>query len=1323
MEISTSFSAARHQSESLFSLAIPPLLKADLNDHSARAFCYPSSATPFDCCLSPPLLRNGLHQGVIDRSSFSSPLRSSAFLTSTPAVGGTTSSFVKDFSVAYPSRAQEASLVRRELRLRQEMDHYRVEELVNEKRYQLEQERKEEREARERLIASARQVEEDRAKRLDEQQERLLQKEREFEDYKAQKAREVEAARERREAAEEKRREVLFQLELERIKGENERRVAEEEKEKTQLHILTQQVSELEEGLREKFQKELEEKDRQSRDALQQQALEWEKRLCSSEVQRETALANLQLQREQDRDQLVHSEREISAAKEEVRELRNEIQRMRKNLASVRDQGEEGDPDGNGGGVWGPSLASQHRRSIQQLQEVFEEDKRRSRRQFTEEVERLKVEMDRRVDELRDQHRAQLRGKEEELGSTQRQLGECQRCLDEEKAKLTMRLHTGDAYFVQEEARLKEEVRTCRFKNQELEERLSKAQRRQQDYERQVDQQSQTIKTLQEEIQQRWKKGVEEMDALREENHRLGHALQTEKEDRQAEKESLQSRLLTGEAYHERLRSLDDLEEKLRSVSTAKEGQEKRWEREREEFQKKLRNTAEALESCKQREVELEREVTGWKHRNMQSERHQTADLERSKREIDEKTMKIEQVESQLRESTMRLDRAKKELQAERDERERQRTTTAQLQSGEKQQLLSELEERKREIDTLRESNTNLTISQEAESHRLMRVVREKEGEVSIRQQEVEDLQREKALQQRRLEDLQRQQQHTTAQLQRSLQEKEESMQSLQRRLAELTEEKVQMERAQRRAEEERQFANVGASTQQQLLKEKDDLVARLETEGRRLKEEFHAQQCTVDELRTRLVNANDTIHRLSIGTTPNHNATPAVAPPSTTFQEHKSTAILPISGNAAQELPSSTPPLVSTLPRPLTVSEGRSPSTYYPNGGSSTVAGEGKLSSPNLPWSSTPSSASWNAPSTGGGGGSFPYPAVSSLVNGEGNAFQDHPTPTPSTWVPPIMDLPKSTPLVSASSVVVGGGGGGGTTSSLTTPGHRSASPVAAPVPSFLVPTALASPSCPPRTRPTSSRSTGSSGRAHASLPPTSTTHATVAESEKAPPDASLLTPSSRPTLIIPPPPVPVFLSSPAGGNPPGSNRISIQEERKEGPPLPPSVSLGPPVSVSPPSERVGSPLHGPVESPRIPHYSGTPGMRDIIVPSPVPAPPSPFSGFVTKADQTVQSGYSLSSQSLQETPPPVHSSAVSPTFMGAIAAPPPPLPLSTNVMPSFSSPSAAPFSGGPPVVPPPPPIAVPSFVASVPVAHPSSVPPGSLPLKEEKKKHHHRH
>lgn len=1299
MEISTSFSAQRHQSESLFSLAMPPLLKSDLSDHSARAFCYPSSVSTFGRGVYPLL-------------------RSPTFFTSTPSIGATPSSFGSEFLVPYPSRSQEVSLARRELRLRQEMDHYRVEEIENEKRLQREQERKEEREARERLIASARQIEEDRAKRLDEQQERLLQKERAFEDYKAQKAREVEAAKERRVAAEEKRRELLFQQELERIKVENERRVAEQENEKTQLQILAKQMSELEEELQEKFQKELEEKEQHSREALQQQAQEWEKRLLSLEVHRQTALANLQLQREQDRDQLVHSEREINEAKEEVRQLKNELQMMRKDLVSVCGQG-EGDADGNGGGrVWGPSLASQHQRSIHQLQEVFEEDKRRSRRQFSEEVERLKVEMERRMDDLRDQHRTQLRCKEEDLASTQRQLGESQRCLEEEKAKLAMRLHTGDAYFVQEEARLKEEVRTFRFKNQELEESLSKAQRRQNDQERQVDQQSKTIKTLQEEIQHRWKKRVEEMDALREENNRLCYALQTEKKDRQAEKESLQTRLLTAEEHQERLRAMEDLEEKFHGVSTAKESQEKRWEREREELQKKLRIAAEELESCKQREAMLEREATTLKHRSTQSEHQRMGDLECSRRELDDKTMKLEQAESQLRETTTRLDRAKKELQAERIEREQQRATSAQLKNGETQQLLTELDERKREIATLRESNTNLSISQEAESQRYMRVVREKEGEISIRQREVEDLQRRIAVQQRSMDELQRQLNHATSTHQRSLHEKEESLNALQLRLTELAEEKMQTERELRRAEEERQFAHVDANTQQLLLKEKDDHISRLETEGRQMKQQIQTQRSTVEELRGRLVQAKDTIHSLSFGTSQNYRATPVA--PSTHFQEQQRIAIS-ANGSDAQERPKellpSTPSLVLSLPHPLQSSQRTSPSPCYPNGSSSPAAGGAKGSSPNIPSGSAPSYVSGNVSSTGGGvGGSLPCPALSPLANREESTFQDHP-PTPSTWVPPMTDLTKSTALVPP---LVG------SISSLTHPDLHSSSPATAPVPSFLVSTVLTSPPRRPMIRPHSARSTSSSGRGHSSHPPASNANPTIAESEKAPPgSSSLVTPSSKPNWIIPPPPppAPVFLSPQTAESPPSSSMAFLSEGGKE----PPSVVIPSSLitSASPPSERVGPSLHEQVENP-IPNHGVTPDKGGIVVPSPV-VPSSPFSGFVTKGDQILQSGYSLSSQPLQEIPPTGNSSAASSTFIGAIA-PPPPLSLPTNVLPtdgpvipSVSSLLAAPFSGGPPVVPPPPPVVVPSFVNSVPVPQPSSISPGSLPLKEEKKKHHH--
>lgn len=1283
MNVTASPSVQFLQSESLFPAVIPPLLKADVNGHNTKAFYCAPPVCSFDCCASLPLRKNPFQRKFLNTARFPSPPSQSRYPSSVISLDS--SSLMPESPMVFPSRQLEVSLIRRELSLQQEIQNYRIEETENEKRHQLQEQRKEELEVRERLLASFRQIEEERAKRLEEQQDRLLQKERDFEDYKAQKAKEVEAARERRIAVEEKRRELLFQQELEKIKVESESRSAAKQAcEKVQLEYLRKHLSQFQEEVQEQFQKELQMHEQQCRESLLQQAGEWEKQLVTLDIERQNFMANLQLQREKDADKVSSSERQVIEAKDEIARVKKAMAGMQKALLS-RSGENEIDAESSGNGFLRSSMAMEHRRSIQQLQEIFEEDKRRSRRQFTEEVERLKTEMERRMDELRDQHRVQMRYKEEELLSTQRQLGEAQRCLEEERAKLAMRLHTGDEYFVQEEARLKEEVRTFRIKHQELEESHCKDQRRIHDQEMHIDQQAKTIQALQCEIHRRWQKRNEEMNTLREENRQLRQALQFEKSDREDEANSLRSQLQAAKEQKVILKAKEELENMLQSVTAAKESQEKLWEKEKEQLRKKIRKSEEDLQSAKQREAALEGKVAAMKQREIQTERERSAEWVNIRKEKEESKKSLESLKLQLRETLARLQRAEEDLRAEREQQEQWRTTTAASKNQEILRLAGELEKRKREISNLQDAKANLKISQETERHRFSRLLREKEGELSMRQGEVAELHHLVAQQQRSVEDLQRRLDSTIATYQQKLQEREETMNSLQTRVTEITEEQIRGEGKLGRMEEQRLLASQDASAQQQLLDQKDFRIARIEDETQAWKRETNAQKSTIEELRARLEHANETIHTLSLISSHSNAAMPRktmsnVDGSSSTPKEGGASVLAQSAGTPPTPPPFH--PSSSYIPSANSI-DGQSPcpyTSYY-----SPAAQAASHTVPPVSISSVSSPFQPHALGTLTSVGGITSSAGLSSPHDETTAIQ-HQSPIPPSWAPPHSLLPPTTSSCAAA-------------------------PSTSQIPS--------------------SHSSNLSGRPHLPHSPGNAAPLLNGEPEKVHHSPQLSPAYSPCDPQVPPSLFPASVSIPpssaqATGVKATNTLSSMQESEGGGPPGVPSSLLTPPPASFPlptatslsPSVQVPSPFPSSAATSILNREAAT--AITLTVPAPV-LPPFSSPGFPQKNDQPVHS--------LNPIPPQYRSTAsmagngvlpVSVPIEGVAALSPPSISLSNNttVVPSSSL-----FSSeveGLSVIPSPPSVVISSAPSPVSLMQPPPVQALGNPTNIEKKKRH---
>lgn len=1234
-------------------------------------------------------------------------------------------------AMMYPSRQLEVSLVRRELQLNQEIENLRIEEKANERRQELEQQHREEWLARERLITSAREIEKERAKRLEEQQDRLMQKERALEDYKAQMAKEVEAAKERRVAAQEKREELLFQHELQRIKVECEEKIAAKNAcEKNHYELVEKQISQLQKEVHTQFQKELQKHEQESREALQRQAQKWEKRFANLEIEREDSLALLQLQREKDADELVNSQRQVLEANEEISRLKSEVEAIQKALLNGRGD-EEDNPESTGRSSSGSSMALQHRRSVQQLQEIFEEDKRRSRRQFIEEVERLKAEMNRRMDELRDHHRIQIRCKEEELISTQRRLEDAQNSLAEERAKTAVNNHSGNEYFIQEEARLKEELRTFRIKNQELEENNSKSLRRQHEQEVQIGQQAKTIQTLQQEIHHQWKKHSEELNNLRDENRQLRHALQTEKNERATESMSLRSQLHSAQQQQALMKTAAEMEETLQSLSSAKENYEKHWEDEKEQLEKKIRASEEELQCVKQRESTLERQLEAAKQQENQIERQRLAALDSARREKEKTTKSVEILESQLRETTARLQRAEQELRVERQEQERWKSTVLEPKVRELERLQRELEEHQREISDLRNTKMTLSISQEAEKQRSLRLLTEMEGGVSMRQREVEELQLQVAQRQRKIEDLERRLESATATYQQVVCEKEESISSLQTRLMEITEERVRIERELRRLEEHQLLAKQSAAAQKELLEKKNSYIARLEDEARQQKRESNAQKSTLEELRARLEQANETIRTLSCGSSHSHRTAKAKAVSSaeenhSSKSESKASVLLQPEGSSHPVPPFlPIPSLSSTIPGASTSDKESSLSCAQHS--------SQRQSMPHSPPSlSVPFSPS---PLVSHCSGSLTAPgsvlSLAPLSPGQGNS-------EPVTIQGQITSLPLSSPhpsnlmeaglQVPLSAVVPLAE----TTTSAPIPPFEAVNSVS---PSVIAPSSLSLvPNC--TSQPFLSNLPIPSSRLefpHFAVTPT---HG-FTESENFHPPLSLsgnsLLPApevlqqlSTPSVSLRPP------SSRVPDNTPGSIYHCSQEGGKESP-----SSLASSVPISPPPSATFSsspPPNSLSVSPQVPQHINSLGVVDTNV---VVVPGRGISLSAANSNMSVSSAFEPSSRNDQllhsaNTTSLQHGTMtsasgkpnISSVTLGVVPVPSPPTNFSLKtsaVTPSSPTPSSS--FPGPPVVVAPPSFSISSISSSVPAAQPSQTQALGTPYNTMIKTKHHHH
>eukprot|EP00796_Vickermania_ingenoplastis_P010149 gene10149-7106_t len=840
----------------------------------------------------PPLLKGDL------------AVPSSSFYYTYPRIGGNSygswypiSGAPLDVAAAspYPSRHLEAALVRRELAVQNEYDHFRMEEVERDRRAEMEQQRREEAEERRRLIESARKIEEERARRMQEQQDNLLKKERELEEWKLQRAKEADALRQKRMEAEERRQEILFQRELERIKQESESRAAS----KGASEALEKSLRESQEAMLKRFQEEVKSREEEYESDARRRETEWAQRLEKLEIQRTTEMANLTLQLQQDAERAANFERKAVDAREEISRLTSEVESLKK-LLSTRGPSQEDAAQ---------SIVTQHKQAVAKMQESFEDDKRRSRRQYLEEVERLKSEYERRVEELRDHQRVQLRCKEEEVESLQRQLHDAQRCLEEERSKAAMVRNTGDSYFTQEEARLKEEVRTLRLKNQELEEQRIRVERRQRDNDTRIDKQGSTIQALQEELQQCLRKKAEELEELRGENHQLRTSLKLEKESMTEELESLRLQLKNAEerAYS---KTTHELEGTIQTLTESREELRRQLEAQKEQQERKIRTLEEELHTARGRREELEREVLAIKDRHSQVERQLSTRLEEVRKESEEKARAAERLEAQLREMTMRFQRTESDLRAERDQHNTALSTASATKDREIQRLGTELNECKRELADLRESKMTLEMSQESETSRAQRQLREKEAELAARQREVEELLSQHAQSRASNDDLQRRIEALSLTHQRALRQKEDELAELQRRLAQAGVEKLRLERDLRTAEEQRVYASNGVSSQQMVLKDREETIARLEADIRDLRNALDAQRHTENDLRDRLSRA--TAQQMM-----SSPITMSGSPPSSTITVGPSSSGLPASAPISSPAPANAAAASPLPPQP----------------------------------------------------------------------------------------------------------------------------------------------------------------------------------------------------------------------------------------------------------------------------------------------------------------------------------------------------------------------------------------------------------------------
>lgn len=793
----SNYDTVRTQSATVFAAAMPPLL---------------SSYAPFAPAQTTSL---GLRSGLLSFPSQRSCSTQWLSLGACPA-----------------TRREEASLCRREIELRAEFQRLCAEEKTRARCDEERRRHEEDAEERRRLLAMAQEVEEARARRLEEQQSRLLEKEKELESWKLERAKEASEAHSRRVEEDDRRRELQYQRELQRLKEQAEVRV---EATRHDSVILQETLRESQRALFDKLQQELAAKEDAHQKAAERREEEWTRRVEAMEVARATELAHVHHQLSQDQERAVRSERQLTEARDQLSALIREIE----SLKMARSSGAES----------AASAAEVHRTAISRLQQMYDDDKRETQRAFLVERDRMKHEQDRRLEELKDHHASQLRAKMEEIDSLERRLAQATRDVQEEKARATLANPlSNDPYGLQEITRTKDELRSAKLTIQELEEQRKRLERRLNESEERADAQASTLQILQADTIQRRKQEDDEMEHLRQENMQVKRSL-SEAHDRH-EAELAKARKQIKEAEAAALNQVArDADATHRKINERLDDERRQWDAERSELRARLRASEESQSAVRldletaQRELATLRADVASRSQELENRANQMRGLQN---EVESRV----HTEMELKDARARLQRLQEDLVLEREQRQRQHEAALEVKERELQQMRSHGLEATKMINDLREEVSNSKYGLDEGHQRLKRELGEREQQIAQLRRELEGSHQAEAQWKVSYEDVVAQKERGAESFQKMLQQREEDMRVLNARLDKEMEEKYRLQQI-LRAEQAKDITTANRDSEvQRILREHGEAADRLNQEVTALRHQLQVQKQIEEELR-----------------------------------------------------------------------------------------------------------------------------------------------------------------------------------------------------------------------------------------------------------------------------------------------------------------------------------------------------------------------------------------------------------------------------------------------------------------------------------------
>ncbi|EPY24550.1 vesicular transport-associated repeat protein, partial [Strigomonas culicis] len=705
--------------------------------------------------------------------------------------------------------------------LRGEFYRLRVEHEAQRRDTYAEQCHAEEAEERRRMMELARQIEEDRAKRVAEQQERLLQKERELEEWKLERAKEVEAIQRRRVEDEDRRRELQYQRELQRLREESELRARSAEKSVETTKQVEQCVREAQQAMLERLAADVKARDEAHRAELAAREEEWVQRLERCEMQRSTELADLQHQLSLDQDRARRGEEQLADARAQLAKIVAEIEGLRVQAQTNSSRERESSA----------SLAEVHRAAIEKLQRMYEEDKREVLRRAAEERDRLTYAHERRLEDLKDTNSALVRNKDVEIDALEARLKQVQGELQDAKAAAALYAQQKEASFTStmELRRLGDEVKRLEKEKAEVAEARGRLERRVRELEERADAQAKSLQTVHGEYSGKEQQLQQELDEARREGQLAKETLAQERERSEAEVERLK-RELHAAAELATSQQAREKEEAARRLKEKVDVERQRWDEEKAQLARKLRAAEDELSAARRAQEGGERDRDDARARLQAMEQEvgaKAAQLQQLQAQLDQKSS----LEYELRDANLRCQRLQEERAQDREQRDRLHAAALDAKEREVQQLRGDLAEARKQIGALRDEISTTKYSQDDTAQRLQRQLAEKETEVAQARRETEDARRAVEEWKAALAEQQQRADRNAENLQRVAREREEELRATTERLRRLQDDNSRLESDLRAQETKILSGNSRDVETQRALHERDEAIARLQSE------------------------------------------------------------------------------------------------------------------------------------------------------------------------------------------------------------------------------------------------------------------------------------------------------------------------------------------------------------------------------------------------------------------------------------------------------------------------------------------------------------